>query len=68
MRILAYLLHLVKVLINALKHPISKVRLVAEGYIQIDGIDYKETFALVANVNTICFLLSLTTNLGWFLS
>ncbi|BBH02233.1 hypothetical protein Prudu_012742 [Prunus dulcis] len=30
-----------------------KVRLVANGYTQIYGINYEETFALVAKINTI---------------
>ena len=29
------------------------------------GIDYQETFALVAKINTVRFLLSFATNLEW---
>ena len=42
-----------------------KARLVAKGYTQTQRIDYHETFALVAKMNTIRILLSLATNLDW---
>jgi Reverse transcriptase (RNA-dependent DNA polymerase) len=42
-----------------------KARLVAKGYTQTYGIDYKETFALVAKMNTIRVLLSVVVNLDW---
>ena len=42
-----------------------KARLVARGYTQSYGIDYAETFALVAKLNTISVLLSLSTNYDW---
>ena len=41
------------------------VRLVAKGYAQTYVIDYKETFALVAKMNTIIALISLAVNLDW---
>ena len=42
-----------------------KARLVVKGYTQRYEIDYQETFASVANINTIRVLLSLTANLDW---
>ena len=42
-----------------------KVRLVAKGFTQSYGIDYKEAFALVAKLNSIHVWLSLATTLNW---
>ena len=42
-----------------------KARLVAQGYTQTHGIDYEETFAPVAKLNSIRILISLAANLDW---
>ena len=39
--------------------------MVAKGYTQTSGVDYQETFALVAKMNTIRILLSLATHCNW---
>ncbi|GMP56667.1 hypothetical protein CsSME_00021073 [Camellia sinensis var. sinensis] len=44
-----------------------KARLVAKGFSQSYGIDYQETFASVAKLNTVRVLLSLAANLDWSL-
>ena len=41
-----------------------KTRIVAKGYTQTYGIDYLKTFVLVAKLNPIRILLSLTANRG----
>lgn len=42
-----------------------KARLVSKGYTQRYGVDYQETFAPVANINTIHILISIAANRDW---
>jgi len=43
----------------------NKARLVAQGYTQIEGIDFDETFAPVARLESIKILLSISCHLGF---
>ncbi|RVW45971.1 Retrovirus-related Pol polyprotein from transposon TNT 1-94 [Vitis vinifera] len=45
-----------------------KSRVVAQGFTQHFGVDYKETFAPVAKMSTVKVLLSVAANHGWSLS
>ncbi|KAL4385834.1 hypothetical protein GQ457_15G015760 [Hibiscus cannabinus] len=42
-----------------------KARLVVKGYAQIDGVDYGDTFAPVARLDTIRLLIAIAGQLGW---
>ena len=44
-----------------------KARLVAKDLTQTHGVNYLETFALVAKLNTVKLLLSIVANLDWAL-
>lgn len=46
---------------------IYKAHLIAKGYTQVQGIDYHDTFAHVAKLVIIHFLLSITTIKNWSL-
>ena len=44
-----------------------KSRLLEKGYSQKEGIDYEETFAPVAKLNTITMLIALATKKHWMI-
>lgn len=41
-------------------------RLIAKGYTQVEGIDYKETFSPTVKLTTLRCLLSITATRNWF--
>jgi hypothetical protein len=43
----------------------NKARLVAQGYNQIEGLDFRETFAPVARLETIRILLAFAASKGF---
>jgi hypothetical protein len=43
----------------------NKARLVAQGYTQIEGVDFDETFAPVSRLESIRILLSISCHLGF---
>jgi hypothetical protein len=43
----------------------NKACLVAQGYTQIEGVDFDETFAPVARLESIQILVSIACNLGF---
>ena len=45
----------------------NKARLVAQGYSQVEGLDYGETFAPVARIESICILLAFATSHNFIL-
>jgi hypothetical protein len=42
-----------------------KARFVARGFSQIEGVDYDETFALVARYTSIRSIIALAASMGW---
>jgi hypothetical protein len=42
-----------------------KVRFVARGFSQVEGIDYEDTFSLVAQYTSICTIIALVASMGW---
>jgi hypothetical protein len=42
-----------------------KARFVARGFSQVEGVDYDETFALVARYTSIRAVISIATEMGW---
>eukprot|EP00253_Pinus_taeda_P027439 PITA_27439 len=42
-----------------------KARFMARGFSQVEGVDYEETFALVARYTSICSIISIAAEMGW---
>ena len=57
--------------ISKIKHAVDgsvekyKARFVARGFSQMEGIDYEETFALVARYTSIRTIIALVASMGW---
>jgi hypothetical protein len=45
-----------------------KARFIAQGFSQVERIDYEETFAPVARYTSICTIIALTASMGWKLN
>ena len=43
-----------------------KARLIAKGYTQVEGVDYKETFSPTAKLTTLRCLLTIAAAQKWF--
>jgi hypothetical protein len=43
----------------------NKARLVAKGYLQVEGLNFDETFAPVARLESMCILLAYDTHHGF---
>jgi expansin (peptidoglycan-binding protein) len=55
-----------KVKVGSTRKPAKlKVRLIAYGFQQIEGLDYDEIFALVIKRGTIRTIIALATHKGW---
>jgi hypothetical protein len=58
-------------LIYKIKHAVDgsvekyKVRFLARGLSQVEGIDYEETFSLIFQYTFICMTISLYSSMGW---
>ena len=42
-----------------------KARFLARGFSQVEGVDYEESFALVARYTSICSIISIAAEMGW---
>ena len=42
-----------------------RAKLVAKGYVQKQGVDFEEVFALVIRLDTVRLILALVANRGW---
>ena len=42
-----------------------KARFLAQGFLQVEGIDYEETFTPVARYSSIRYILELSVQMGW---
>src|SRR5882672_11410593 len=43
----------------------NKVRVVAKGYSQVEGVDYTDTYALVSWMESMCMILHIGASLDW---
>lgn len=44
-----------------------KARIVAKGYSQKEGVDFKEVFSLVARMETLCIFLAIAAHMRWLI-
>lgn len=44
-----------------------KARIVAKGYSQKEGVDFKEVFSLAARMETLCIFLAIAAHMRWLI-
>ena len=46
----------------------KKARLVAQGFLQVEGVDYNELFSVVVQFESVCLMLTLAALHNWYMT